>query len=1185
MELKSVEIVGFKSFADRLTLTFHGGITAIVGPNGSGKSNVSDAIRWVLGEQSAKSLRGSRMEDVIFAGTERRRPVNYAQVTLVLGNQDRSLNYDYDEVAISRKMYRSGESEYLINGVRCRLKDVQELLMDTGIGKDGYSIIGQGRIDQLLSNKPQDRRMIFEEAAGIVKFKVRREEANKQLIEERTNLQTVSGILDEASLGWSLWRSRHERRKIYLERAEELKGLEVQTFLRQYDQLMGQHTVAQQKLEDLRVQLEEARTLQAEGKKAIEAAQKEAEEAEAEASAAVRALNDLRVRRESQDGDRRVYQEKTEQLRKDKKNAQIQLEEAEIRLNRRTQTYAKEQEQLRQLQSTLVQQQEQQSRLAVENQKVQEDYRICKETLDAEQKKREELRQTLDSLRDSSARQEVRQEQEQGQQGDIEQRLQSLQEALSSRGEDAKEKQELLQKTQAEYDAYSQKVLELTDQISAIREKQKQAVEAQQEAQQKVRQAQSRIQWLQELEHEYEGYAGSVKAIMQRTQMNPEQYRGVLGTVADVIQVPARLSTAIEIALGGAVQNIITDTQQTAKELIEYLRGKKAGRATFLPLDQVHGREVRREEQMLNMPGVIGYANELIGYDIRYQKIFSRLLGNVVVAENFDYASAVANRYGQYLRVVTLKGDIFNIGGAITGGSTGGKTATILNRKGELDTLHKELAAAQEEGRQCEKAAAELAAQRQSQAEQMNTFAQKREEASAVLTKKQSDYDQAELLLQMAQNQLEEAQKEKALLVKNLQENQSSMDKLRQELGDTQRAFEECSARVEAQSQAEEAGRRQKEEMRTQMMQNRIELSTSEQLIASMQRSAESEKIDIEQDQQSVQQYTEQIEEAEEKLVRLIEETKRFEAELGEVGKAIQEYAQKIDILNQKKAEKEAQHRKTIAAAQESIQTVSSLEKEEYRLDTQAGRAKKDLAELQDRIWEKYELTYNAALRMELPPVESHAAVQRRIAELREEIKALGSVNIHAIEEYETLRERCDFLRSQLEDVRNAEASLQDIINQLTEQMEKQFREGFGKISEQFNQVFRQMFGGGKGMLRLEEDGNPLESGIEIIAQPPGKTLKNMAALSGGERALTAIAILFAIQQLKPAPFCILDEIEAALDDANVNRYAEFLKTLCGTTQFIVITHRKGTMEAASTMYGITMEEKGVSKCISVKFE
>ena len=389
MELKSVEIVGFKSFADRLTLTFHGGITAIVGPNGSGKSNVSDAIRWVLGEQSAKSLRGSRMEDVIFAGTERRRPVNYAQVTLVLGNQDRSLNYDYDEVAISRKMYRSGESEYLINGVRCRLKDVQELLMDTGIGKDGYSIIGQGRIDQLLSNKPQDRRMIFEEAAGIVKFKVRREEANKQLIEERLNLQRVSDILEENSLRLEPLEKQAREAKIYLERTEELKGLEVQTFLRQYGQLMSQHTAAQQKLEDLRAQLEEARTLQAEGKKATETAQKEAEEASDAAASAVQALNDLRLRQKSQDGDRRVYQERADQLRKNRKNAQIQLEEAETRLNRRTQTYAKEQEQLRQLQSTLVQQQEQQSRMAEENQKVQEDYRICKEALDVEQKKLE----------------------------------------------------------------------------------------------------------------------------------------------------------------------------------------------------------------------------------------------------------------------------------------------------------------------------------------------------------------------------------------------------------------------------------------------------------------------------------------------------------------------------------------------------------------------------------------------------------------------------------------------------------------------------------------------------------------------------------------------------------------------------------------------------------------------------
>ncbi len=1184
MELKCVEIIGFKSFADKLTLTFHGGITAIVGPNGSGKSNVADAIRWVLGEQSAKSLRGSRMEDVIFAGTERRRPVNFAQVILTLGNQDRSLSYDADEVAISRKMYRSGESEYLINGVKCRLRDVQELLMDTGIGKDGYSIIGQGRIDQLLSNKPQDRRMIFEEAAGIVKFKVRREEANKQLLEEQANLQRVSDILEEASSRLEPLEKQAAEARKHRNLTEELKQLEVQAFLRQYEQQSGQFRSLEEKTEQLLVQLEEARERRRHVKEAAEICQREAEEAAKNLAKAMQELNDLRVLRESQDGERKLYMQNMEQLRKEQRDVKEHLEDTKGRLARRQDTYEKEQKQLAQLRQKKETQKEQQA-LLLETQK-----ELAKEHEESRQKKElaeaslETLRQDVEQLKETSARQEVRQEQEQGQQGDMKQKLEKLTREYEAQYQQLETAQKELEEARGEFEQCNRDIAEKTDEISTIRAKLREAETRLEEAEKEIHQVESRIRWLKELEKEYEGYSGSVKWIMQQKQQDLQHGDGILGTVADLIQVPPYLATALEIALGGAVQNIVTDHLQTAQYWIE-ARARKAGRATFQPLDRVQGREIRRDEKLLAMPGVMGYAPELIGFDPRYGAIISRLLGNVVIAQDFKSAAAVARSYGQYLRVVTLKGDIFNIGGSITGGSTGGKNASILNRKGELSEQEARLDVARKTGLRLMQEVAGLSEERQQKSREMEALSQRREALSQETAQQQSSYDQNELRAQMLRAQLDEAKRDAQMIGQSIEKNERFLEEVRHELEEKQQAYQVEADRLKAIQEQEEEDRKKEEEMRSQILRVRIELSTSEQLIASMVNSGERESADMHQDQEQIERYEDRLKEVDREIGRLESEALRSEAELGQVGNQIQSFGEKIEELTQVRDDKEEQRRESIVASEEVVQWVTDLEKEQYRLDTQASRVKKELAELQDRIWEKYELTYNAALRMELPKLENVNAANRRMSELREELRGLGAVNLHAVEEYQTLKERCDFLTSQLEDVKKAEESLRDIIRQLTEQMEKQFQEGFGKISEQFNQVFRKMFGGGKGMLRLEEEDHPLESGIEIVAQPPGKTLKSMTALSGGERALTAIAILFAIQQLKPAPFCILDEIEAALDDANVKRYADFLKTLCDTTQFIVITHRKGTMEAATVMYGITMEEKGVSKCISVKFE
>ncbi len=1184
MQLKSVEMVGFKSFADRLVLDFGKGITGIVGPNGSGKSNVADAIRWVLGEQSAKSLRGTKMEDVIFAGTQRRRPVSFAQVVLTLDNSDRSLACDYDEVAVSRKMFRSGESEYMINGARCRLRDIQELFMDTGIGKDGYSMIGQGRIDQLLSNKPQDRRAIFEEAAGIVKFKVRREEANAKLAQEQTSLQRVTDILEEASSRLEPLRESAEKAEKYKTLYAEFRQLDIQNFLRQYEQLAGQSKTVLDRLADLTAQTQEAKDHLAEVRSKSEKAALEAEEAGTKLADTIQRMNDLRLFRESRAGEQKLFQSQAEQTEKDRKNAEIRLEDARRALKRHQDTAVKVKEQLASLELQKEKQTREQEELTVRGNEIREEAQKAQEKLAAFRAQLEELRTAINTKKQDLVRQETLNEQVKGEQGSRAVRLEELQTELAARKADAEQKNAVLQEAEATVSKLQQEILELTDTISQLREKMTQAEQDAQASRQKVQQVSNRIRWIEELEKEYEGYAGSVKTIMQMKMSDPQRYAGVHGTVADLMRLPQHLATAVEIALGGAVQNIVTDTQSTAQQMIEILRSRKMGRATFLPVDSVIARDVRKEPELMQMPGIIGYATDLVETDPQYSRIFSRLLGNVVIADNFEHAAAAANRYGRYLRVVTLSGDLFNIGGSITGGSTGGKTASILNRRGEMHTLTEQLRAAEKENAEKSALALSLREERSRLAVRMQELSDSREEASKVQSARQSDYDQSELMLQMSQEQLQTEQEKDAAAQRSIQEDQSLLAALQDELRDLENQERTLSSGTEDWERQEEKTRKDLTDYNTQLMRNRIEISTSEQLIRSMQNSVEREDTDIEEQQAQIVHYQEQIRFAETEMKRLEQENKASQTEIENAGTEIRKLTEEISQLTADRDAKEQTEKDLRAEAERAAEDAAGLEREQVRLDSQTERVRKELTDLQDQIWDKYEVTYNSAKEMDLPQPESQAWARRRMTELRSGMKELEPVNLQAIEEYTALKDRCSFLTAQMEDVKKAEESLRELIGQLTEQMEQQFRDGFGRISDEFNKVFQKMFGGGRGILRLE-DGDPLESGIEIIAQPPGKTLKNMAALSGGERTLTAISILFAIQQLKPAPFCVLDEIEASLDDANVYRYADYLKEMAEKTQFIIITHRKGTMEAATTMYGITMEEKGVSKCVSVRFE
>ncbi len=1189
MELKRVEIIGFKSFPEKIQVEFGKGITAIVGPNGSGKSNISDAVRWVLGEQSAKTLRGVKMEDVIFAGTERRKPVNFAQVTLVLDNHDKKMAVDFNEVAISRRVYRSGESEYTINGGRCRLRDVQEMLMDTGIGKDGYSVIGQGQIDQLLSSKPQDRRMIFEEAAGIVKYKSRKEQAEKQLAEEADNLSRVQDILEELTSRLDPLERQAETAKEYLSLKEELKTYEVASFLGEYQEFQGQYERVSKLLEELSQQIEGSRKDQEQAKERSEQYAKEADEARKALTTLYEEHNQLRLQKESNEGDKRVMMQQAESSEKEMDSLQQRLEDVKQRMSGRIETVKKEEIKLQQLEAQIAKEEEEQKAFLESLEKKEEKLQQLTDVYEDARKRMASLDQELSALRAQAERHALVLEQDLSQQEQIDQKGAELDRQIEEQERQMKEAQQKQEEAVQAENRIRQQEQELSAQTEqlrqTIREKQKQ----QESLILQMRELQGRTKWLQDMESDYEGFSSSVKAVMQLKKQDPKRYQSIHGTVADILRVPGEYTLAIEIALGAAIQNIIVQETKAAKELIEMLRSTKRGRATFLPLDSVTARSpIQNEGVIKGMKGVCGFAHELVEYDPVYQNIMSRQLSNVVVAEDFESASQVSRRYGNAVRVVTLKGDIFNIGGSITGGSTTAKAGGILSRKGEIERLQHQLNAKREEGRALQAEVSLLSEQRQKMSHDLEKKQNERQTAEQSRIQSEQKLQQLSFILQHMQAQLQETEQSRKELKLSKQQHEEQERQSRKQLTDLEETRKQRRQEEETALHAVEVLSGQIEAEKGELSQKKIALAGFKQQQQFMQRTVDWESQEIENLAQEADMILEDSQQRREQAEAARAQIHQIERQQQQLETAIEEKAAQMSQMEEQRAERDRRRDESIKEAEETLRNFSALEKEQVRLENQAARAKKDLNDLQDRIWEEYELTYGAAKALSeknrQQDLGSQTAMKKRVSQLKEAIRRLGNVNVEAIEELMALQERCEFLNQQRDDIAQSEASLREVIQQLTQKMEEQFTKGFAAIAKTFNEVFQKLFGGGQGILRLGEGENALEAGIEIIAQPPGKKLQSMMLLSGGERALTAISLLFAIHQLNPAPFCILDEIEAALDDANVGRYAAYLKEMCEHTQFIIITHRKGTMEAADTMYGVTMEEKGVSKCISVKF-
>ena len=1177
MYLKSIEVQGFKSFAHKIKFDFHNGITGIVGPNGSGKSNVADAVRWVLGEQRVKQLRGGSMQDVIFSGTENRKPLSYASVAITLDNSDHQLPIDYEEVTVARKLYRSGESEYLINGAACRLKDVNELFYDTGIGKEGYSIIGQGQIDRILSGKPEERRELFDEAAGIVKFKRRKNTSLKKLEEERQNLLRVSDILAELEKQAGPLEKQAETAREYLKKKEELKTYDINMFLLETERIQEQIADIEEKLTNTRAELGEAGQQYDAMKAEYDAVEEQMDNIDASIEKAKSQLNETSLLKQQLENQIELLKEQIHSAHMNDahydQRAQTVLAELENREKSRQELLQEQEEIDAQMnrQKTLEDEAgaallEVQSRIADLSAEIEQHQNEVMEVLSSRASTKAKI-QKYDTMLEQIQVRKARMHQQ-------------ILEAGSEYGQQKEKQEEYL----AELERISEQIRELTQENVAYEEKIEkiQKVLAKQTEQFRIGQTayhreQSRLESLKNITERYDGYGNSIRKVMD----HKEKEKGLLGVVADIIKVDKQYEIAVETALGGSIQNIVTEDEETAKRMIQFLKKNKFGRATFLPLTSIRQGAGISQQAALKEPGVVGTANTLARADAKYQKLTDYLLGRTLVVDHIDHASAIARKYHQSIRIVTLEGELINPGGSMTGGAFK-NSSNLLSRRREIEEFEKTVRQLKKEMDELEEQSEQLRKERAGYYEKTDEIAEKLRKAYVIQNTAKMNADQAASRMQSAKSQAENTQKEADELDAQITDIMENQESITVELDTSENLEKELTTQIEEMQKKLET--EQQLETRRQKATEEIHLSYAalEQKYAFL-----AENLNrIEEESNKFRQELSQLEENRGENSGEIEEKERQISELRQTiedsGELFAEIRQEIEKYKKNREELTLKHKSFLENRETLSKHMSSLDKEIFRLESQKEAGESASEKQINYMWEEYEITYNHAKELRDPNLTDLSKMKKRIQELKSEIRGLGNVNVNAIEEYKSVSERYEFLKGQHADLVEAEATLVQIIEELDTAMRKQFKEQFARIASEFDTVFKELFGGGKGTLELMEDEDILEAGIRIIAQPPGKKLQNMMQLSGGEKALTAISLLFAIQNLKPSPFCLLDEIEAALDDNNVGRFAKYLHKLTKNTQFIVITHRRGTMTAADRLYGITMQEKGVSTQVSV---
>ncbi len=1177
MYLKSIEVQGFKSFANKIVFQFHNGITGIVGPNGSGKSNVADAVRWVLGEQRIKQLRGASMQDVIFAGTELRKPVSSAYVAITLDNSDHSLAIDFEEVTVGRRIYRSGESEYSINGSPCRLKDVNELFYDTGIGKEGYSIIGQGQIDKILNGKPEERRELFDEAAGIVKFKRRKDQAQKKLEDEKQNLTRVNDILAEREKQIGPLEKQAEKAKVYLKKKEELKTLDVNVFLLENAKVRGQLEEANEKYKIASEELASVNTKYEAIREEYDQVQATLESLEAEIEEARNALSNTNVIRGRLEGEINVLKEQINSAtgngkhlleRKDSVLEEIRLKEVEK---------AGILEKKSQIDQKLKDASDVRDAAVKALQEVQDEITAYNEKIDINKNQIIEILNNRATIKTKLGRIDSTAEQINIRKAELNAKLLRAKSDEAAQVEAIKQLEDIFAKVSEEITELSGRQKTLEERNSAIREELSKSDSTLREKQLLLQQVKTKLESITNLTERYEGYGNSIKKVMERKEKEP----GIIGVVADIIKVEKKYETAIEIALGGNIQNIVTKDEQTAKNTINYLKQNKFGRATFLPLTSITRPQEFKATDVLKENGVIGLADELVQIEDEYRNVAKAMLGRIVVVDQVDNALKIAKKFDQTVRMVTLEGELIVPGGAISGGAFK-NNSNLLGRRREIEELEAQVKKLTDE------------------VENFDTHIDEiREERNQIRTE-----------LQSVNSELQKKFIEQNTARMNVAAAKAKKDENGQNYDDMKAEEQEISAKNKELKAEKEAILLELEESEKAEVTINEEI-TKQQAVLDQKRELESEKskavsaTDVEVEKMLQRQGFEQtnVDRIDGELARFLGEKQEIEenlikndADIEEKKKAIEEIENTIKASHSAQTDTETKLKDDLAKREELntrqknffhereelSEKITGLDKEVYRLNAQKERLEESMESSINYMWDEYEITLSVANGMRNEELTDLPKMKKEISSLKDQIKKLGDVNVNAIEEYKELMESYTFLKTQHDDLIEAEKTLEGIIRELDVAMRKQFTESFAQISREFDKVFKELFGGGKGTLELMEEEDILEAGISINAQPPGKKLQNMMQLSGGEKAMTAIALLFAIQNLKPSPFCLLDEIEAALDEANVSRYANYLHKLTKHTQFIIITHRRGTMEQADRLYGITMQEKGVSTLVSV---
>ncbi len=1183
MYFKKIEMIGFKSFADRTVVEFNGGFTAIVGPNGCGKSNIAEAIRWVLGEQSAKSLRGDNMQDVIFKGTEKRKSLSYCEVTLTFDNTDRFFNIAYDELSITRKLYRSGESEYLINKNTCRLKDITNLLFDSGVGKNGYSVIGQGKVSEIVDEKPEERRVMFEEAAGISKFKSRKDEAERKLQNTRDNLVRIDDITSEIERQMGPLKKQAEDAKKYLQYKGELKDLEVNAYIFQYENSSVQKDQIKSKMQAIEEEMFARQTdLDRQNQQYSEQMDKLSDFDKQIASLHDKELQ-LTVELEKQEGETKVMRERINFSQRENDRLNLDISNAQTIIDTCEEQEKNKSAEKEQLQAKLSSLNASYKELSDRHLALVDEMSLSETEAGQSQQKIIETLGSLSDVKSNVSRLETEKNLLLESKKNLEKNIAEVDYKLENVENLKKTSESQIALAKSEFDKIKTEFEELSGRLFVSTNEVAELEVERANLTTQIKVFENRKKLLSEMQAEFEGYAPAVRKILKESEKNSAFREKMVGVLASLIKVPTQFETAIDVALGAAVQNIVTFNEDGAKELISYLKQNQFGRATFLPISSMKRRDLD-ERLVSGRKGVFGVASKLIEYDRKIDNVISNLLGGTVVVDNMNTAVSLARDNKFSFKIVTLEGDVVSTQGSLTGGSKKAEAVNLISRQREIETLSNQLEEMQLKEVELRRKVDYLKADLEGSKKNENILQGQKNDLDVKLAKEQEKLDAilkdiAELSDEKKAFEMEKTSVENKLRLidgelaqVNLMQNALSGNK------------EDADILVKQRQERYNKVRTERDQIVSNMTSVKVEIASCEEKLHALQ--DELDRMILEKDKQISNIETLKVHLAEnEKFIANAEEMIKIQIEKAAPSLAkdnLTKIRKERENLENSKISVSSAIKKLDEDKTATMEELSKINDRKFREEANLQRVDTELESMQERIYEEYSLTYQGCLEFRRPDFDIKEA-SIAISKLKKDISALGYVNVHAIEDVKTLLDRYEDMTTQAEDLRKAESDLVKIIKDLSTEMLDKFNTEFQRINDSFKVVFRELFGGGNARLELTEAEDPLEAGVEIMVQLPGKAANKLSLLSGGEKTLTAIALLFAILRLKPLPFSLLDEIEAALDDANIERFALYLKRLSETTQFIVITHRKPTMELSDSLYGVTMEEKGVSKIVSVK--